>query len=63
MRKQIDASVQVLFYDARYKMFRCSMVIVRGVKLGTLYNLDACTIRCNISFMKRKHVTTSLKKI
>jgi hypothetical protein len=37
-------------------MVRGAMVITRGVRYGTLYKLDACTVECNSTSVKRKFV-------
>ncbi|KAH9315788.1 hypothetical protein KI387_024415, partial [Taxus chinensis] len=44
------------------KMVRGAMVIARGSRLGTLYQLDACTVECNSTSDKANPVATSLKK-
>lgn len=63
MSKLIYAGMQVVFYDARYKMVRGAMVIARGVKFGTLYKLYVCTIECNIISVKSKSMNTSLEEL
>jgi predicted metal-dependent enzyme (double-stranded beta helix superfamily) len=35
-------------------MVRGAMVIARGARYGTLYKLDACTVECNSTSMKRE---------
>ena len=35
-------------------MTRGSMVLSKGVRIGTLYRLDACTIQCNSTSVKSK---------
>lgn len=46
--KLIDVGVHVQFSEAGMKMVRGAMVIARGSRMGTLYQLDACTVECNI---------------
>ncbi|KAH9332121.1 hypothetical protein KI387_043702 [Taxus chinensis] len=60
--KLIYAGVHVQFSEASVKMMRGVMVIARGIRLGTLYKLDACTVECNSTSNKTKPVTISLKK-
>ena len=38
------------------------MVIARGSRLGTLYQLDTCIIECNSTFDKIVKMTTRLEK-
>ena len=56
IKKLIDAGVQVVFYDVRCKIVRCVMLIATGVRYGTLYKLDACTIECNNTYMKTNSI-------
>ena len=43
------------------KHLRGSMVLAKGVRMGTLYRLDACTIQCNSTSIKsKKRVLDSL---
>ena len=42
-----DAGVHVQFSKEGVKMVRGVMVIARGRRLGTLYQLEACTLECN----------------
>ena len=58
----IDASVHVQFFEVGVKMLRGAMVIERGSKLGTLYQLDACIIKCNSTSDKIVKRTTQLEK-
>ena len=39
-----DVGVQIVFSSDGCKMTRGSMVLAKGVRMGTLYKLDACTI-------------------
>ena len=39
--------MHVQFFEASVKIVRGAMVIARGSRLGTLYQLDACTVECN----------------
>lgn len=59
--KLIDAGVQVVFSDARCKMIKGSMMIAKGVKFDTLYNLETYIVECNNTFVKSKFVDTSSK--
>ena len=43
-------------------MVRGAMVIARGSRLGTLYQLDACTVECNSTSNKIVKKTTQLEK-
>lgn len=61
MSKLIDASVQVVFSEARCKMIKGAMVVARGVRFGTLYKLEAYTIECNSTSVKSKSAHTSLE--
>ena len=49
-----DVGVQIVFPSDGCKMTRGSMVLAKGVRMGTLCRLDACTIRCNSASMKSK---------
>ena len=46
--------VQIVFLSDGCKMTRGSMVLAKGVRMGTLYKLDACTIQCNSASVKSK---------
>ena len=43
-------------------MVRGAMVIARGSRLGTLYQLDACTVECNSTSDKIVKNTTQLEE-
>ena len=43
-------------------MVRGAMVIARGSRLGTLYQLDACTVECNSTSNKTIKRNTLLEK-
>ena len=58
VRKLIDAGVQVVFSDAGCKMIKGAMVIAKGVRIGTLYKLDACTIQCNSTFVEESRTVS-----
>jgi len=60
--KLIDVGVHVQFSEVGVKMVRGAMVIARGSRLGTLYQLDACMVECNISSDKTMKMTTLLEK-
>ena len=60
--KLIDAGVHVQFSEVGVKMVRGAMVIARGSKLGTLYQLDARTVECNSTSDKIVKNTTQLEK-
>jgi hypothetical protein len=44
-----DVGVQVVFSNKGCKMVQGAMVLTKGVHVGTLFQLDACTIQCNSS--------------
>lgn len=49
-----DVGVQVVFSNGGCKMMRGAMVLTKGVWIGTLFQLDACTVQCNsYSVMER----------
>lgn len=60
--KLIDVIVHVQSSEADVKMVRGAMVIARGSRLGTLYQLDAFIVECNSTFDKIVKKTTQLKK-
>ena len=60
--KLIDAIVHVQFSEVSVKMVRGAMVIARGRRLGTLYQLDAYTVECNSTFDKIVKKTAQLEK-
>ena len=60
--KLIDAGVHVQFSKVGVKMVRGAMVIARGSRLGTLYQLDAHKIDCNSTFDKIVEKTTRLEE-
>lgn len=52
-----DVGVQVVFSKDGCKMMRGSMVLAKGTRRGTLFQLDACIAQCNISSISKKRVT------
>ena len=54
--------VHVQFSEVGVKMVRAVMLIARGSRLGTLYQLDACTIEYNSTSDKIVKMTTLLEK-
>ena len=50
------------FFEASVKMVRGAMVIARGSWLGTFYQIDACTVKCNSTFDKIEKKNTQLEK-
>ena len=50
--------MHVQFSKAGVKMVRGAMVIARGSRLGTLYQIDAHTIECNSTSDKIVKKTT-----
>lgn len=44
-----DVGVQVVFSKEGCKMMRGSIVLARGTRRGTLFQLDACIPLCNSS--------------
>ena len=56
-----DVGVQVVFYKDGCKMMRGAMVLARGTRRGTPFQLDACISQCNSSFdsKKRETITSS----
>ena len=49
-----DVGVQIFFSSDGCKMTRGSMVLAKGVRMGTLNKLDVCMIQCNSTFVKSK---------
>lgn len=62
IRKLIDASLHVQFFEVGVKMVRGAMVIARGRRLGTLYGVYACMVKCNRTSDKTVKRTTMLEK-
>lgn len=60
--KLIDMGVHVQFFEVGVKMVRGAMVIARGSRLGTLYQLDACTVECNSTSNETMKTNTLLEK-
>jgi len=60
--KLIDAGVHLQFFEVGVRMVRGAMVITRGSKLDTLYQLDACIVEYNKTSIKIKSKTTLLEK-
>ena len=56
-----DVGVQVFFSKDGCKMMRGAMVLVKGTRRGTLFQLDAYISQCNISSIskKREAITSS----
>ena len=54
--------MHVQFSEVGVKMVRDTMIIERGSRWGTLYQLDACTVESNINFDKIVKRTTFLEK-
>ena len=44
-----DVGVQVVFSKDGCKMMRGAMVLAKGTRRGTLFQLDACMSQCNSS--------------
>ena len=51
-----DVGVQVFFSKEGCKMMRGAMVLAKGTRRGTLFQLDACISQCNSSFVSKKRV-------
>ena len=51
IRKMDDAGVKIVFEKDTYKMVRGARVLMRGVRIGTLYKLQGSTVvdGCNSS--------------
>jgi len=50
-----DTCVQIMFENETYKMVRGTMVLMRGVRNGTLYNMMGITVTsgCNSSIIHK----------
>jgi hypothetical protein len=53
VRKMDDAGVKIIFEKETYRMVRGAMVLLKGVRFGTLYKLEGITISdgCNSSIV------------
>ena len=49
-----DVGVQVVFSKDGCKMMRGAMVLAKGTRRGTLFQLDACISQCNSSSVSKK---------
>ena len=49
-----DVGVQVFFSKDGCKMTRGAMVLAKGTRRGTLFQLDACISQCNSSSISKK---------
>ena len=49
-----DVGVQVVFSKEGCKMIRGAMVLAKGTRRGTLFQLDACISQCNSSSVSKK---------
>jgi hypothetical protein len=52
-----DVGVQVVFSKDGCKMMRGAMVLAKGTRRGTLFQLDACISQCNSSSVSKKRAT------
>jgi hypothetical protein len=71
IRKMDDVGVKTIFEKETYRMVRGAMVLLKGVRFGTLYKLQGSTISdgCNISIVpdigveKERTPTVSREKV
>ena len=51
-----DVGVQAIFSKDGCKIMRGAMVLAKGTRRGTLFQLDACISQCNNSSISKKRV-------
>jgi hypothetical protein len=49
--------LEVVFSNKGCKMVQRAMILTKGVNVGTLFHLDACTIECNSSSMYATNIS------